>query len=125
MIDGIGVDIIEISRVAAALARPRFRERVFSADERAYCESEGTPQRVTERYAGRFAAKEAIVKALGCGFRLPLCEVETLADPCGAPQARLTGQASARLAGRRVHVSISHCREYACAQAIVERSEAV
>src|SRR5690349_12694405 len=65
MVEGIGVDIIEIERVAEAVARRRFRERIFSPDERAYCEDGGSPRRIAERYAGRFAAKEAVVKALG------------------------------------------------------------
>jgi holo-[acyl-carrier protein] synthase len=72
MVEGIGVDIIEIERVAEAISRRRFRERIFSPAERAYCEDGGSPRRIAERYAGRFAAKEAILKALGTGMRLPL-----------------------------------------------------
>jgi holo-[acyl-carrier protein] synthase len=121
MVEGIGVDIIEIERVAEAVARHRFRERIFSAAERAYCEDGGSPRRVAERYAGRFAAKEAIVKALGTGMRLRLREVETLSGECGAPCVRVSGQAEALVDGRRVWVSISHCKTYAVAQAIVER----
>jgi len=63
----VGIDVIEIDRVAAALARHggRFAERCFSAAERAYCDSRANP---AQHYAGRFAAKEAIVKAMGTGF---------------------------------------------------------
>jgi holo-[acyl-carrier protein] synthase len=123
MVEGIGVDIIEIERVAEAVSRRRFRERIFSADERAYCESGGSLRRIAERYAGRFAAKEAILKALGTGMRLPLREVETLSSDSGAPVARLSGAAAMELDGRRVWVTISHCRTYAVAQAVVERVE--
>ena len=123
MVEGIGVDIIEIERVAEAVSRRRFRERIFSADERAYCEDGGSPRRIAERYAGRFAAKEAIVKALGTGMRIPLREVETLSGESGAPVVRMTGAAEKQLDGRRVHVTISHCRTYAVAQALVERVE--
>jgi holo-[acyl-carrier protein] synthase len=121
MVEGIGVDIIEIERVAEAVARRRFRERIFSDAERAYCEDGGSPRRVAERYAGRFAAKEAILKALGTGMRIPLREVETLRGESGAPYVRMSGEAAAQLDGRRVLVSISHCKLYAVAQAIVER----
>ena len=121
MVEGIGVDIIEIERVAEAVARRRFRERIFSPAERAYCEDGGSPRRVAERYAGRFAAKEAILKALGTGMRIPLREVETLSSESGAPVVHVSGAAAAQVDGRRVHVSISHCRTYAVAQAVVER----
>src|SRR6476619_8394698 len=79
LIEAIGIDIIEIERMAAAVSRPRFRERVFTQAERDYCgEAAGA-----ERYAGRFAAKEAIAKALGP----PLAwqEVEILPADSGAP----------------------------------------
>ncbi|HEU4751591.1 MAG TPA: holo-ACP synthase [Armatimonadota bacterium] len=115
MIQGIGTDIVEIERVAQAVANPRFRERVFTPAERVYCDD--CPS--AERYAGRFAAKEAIAKALGAG----LCwqDVEILPAPNGAPIAHLHGAAAERLAGGVVHVSISHSRTHAVAFAIAER----
>jgi holo-[acyl-carrier protein] synthase len=112
LIEGIGVDIIEIERIAESIKRPRFRERIFTEAEREYCDAS------PERYAGRFAAKEAVAKALGRS--LPWKDVEILSAPSGAPLPRLHGAAAARLAGRRLLVSISHCRTYAVAQAIVE-----
>jgi holo-[acyl-carrier protein] synthase len=115
VVEGIGIDIIEIDRVAEAVARPLFRERVFSGDERAYCDAGNA----AERYAGRFAAKEAIAKALGCSLNWR--EVEILSSASGAPLPRLHGTARERLGDRRLTVSISHCRTYAVAQAIVER----
>ena len=114
VIDGIGIDIIEIERIAAAVTRPRFRDRVFTAEEQKYCAASAS----AERYAGRFAAKEAVAKALGCGF--PWTDVEILPTATGAPLPRLHGKAAERLGQRRLHVSISHCRSYAVAQAVVE-----
>ncbi|HTE19567.1 MAG TPA: holo-ACP synthase [Armatimonadota bacterium] len=114
MIDGIGVDIIEIERVAKAVARPRFRERVFTEAEREYCDAATN----AERYAGRFAAKEAIAKALGIGLNWR--DVEILCGESGAPLPRLHGAAAQRLGNRRLLISISHCRTYAVAQAVVE-----
>jgi holo-[acyl-carrier protein] synthase len=114
VIEGIGIDIIEIERIAEAIRRERFRERVFTEAEREYCDACASP----ERYAGRFAAKEAVAKALGRS--LPWNSVEILSGPSGAPVARLRGEAEKALAGRRLHVSISHCRTYAVGQAIVE-----
>lgn len=115
MIDGIGIDIIEIDRIAEAISKPRFRARVFTEAECAYCDAAAN----AERYAGRFAAKEAIAKALGAGFDWR--EVEILPTEAGPPCPRLHGKAAERLAGRRIHLSISHCRAYAVAHAIVER----
>ena len=115
MIDGIGIDIIEIERVAKAVANARFRQRVFTDAEREYCDGATN----AERYAGRFAAKEAVAKALGIGLNWR--DVEILCGDAGAPRPRLHGQAAERLGGRRLLVSISHCRTYAVAQAIVER----
>lgn len=115
MIDGIGVDIVEIERVATAVARPAFRDRVFTPAEQAYCDACTT----AERYAGRWAAKEAIIKALGHGVTLR--EMEILPSPEGPPVVHLHGAAAECLAGRRLHLSISHSRDYAVAQAVLER----
>ena len=96
---GIGIDAVELARFAAVLARtPTFVDRVFTADERVYADRRGDP---TERYAARFAAKEAFLKSLGvgigaCGFR----EVEVRRDDEGAPSFVLHGGA-AELAARR------------------------
>ncbi len=96
---GIGIDAVELARFATVPARtPTFADRVFTADERAYAERRRDP---TERFAARFAAKEAFLKALGvgigaCGFR----EVEVQRDDEGAPSLVLHG-AAAELAARR------------------------
>lgn len=114
LVEGIGVDIIELARIAKAVRSDRFRDRVFTPAEQEYCAGCSGP----ERYAGRFAAKEAVAKALGTS--LPWKDVEILRAPSGAPVARVHGQAAERLGNRRLLISISHCREYAVAQALIE-----
>ena len=111
----IGVDVIEIERVEAALARfgERFLRRVYTAEEAAFCRG-----RVHE-LAARFAAKEAVMKALGTGAKgVAWREIEVLPNHRGKPLVYLYGRARARaerigLAG--LDVSMSHSREYAVA----------
>lgn len=121
MIRGTGVDIIEVARVEKAAQRAGFAKRLFSADEIGDWERRN---RAAETLAGAFAAKEAVSKALGTGFGvIGWREVEILHAPGGAPYARLTGAALQRLSalgGTHVHISISHCRAYAIAQAVIE-----
>jgi holo-[acyl-carrier protein] synthase len=114
MIDGIGVDIIEIDRIEKAVAKQRFKDRIYTPAEQEYCDAAHN----AERYAGRFAAKEAVIKALGraCTWK----NIEILRLPSGKPVAHLHGDAAELLAGRRVHVTISHCQSYAVANAVVE-----
>ncbi|MEX2294438.1 MAG: holo-ACP synthase [Acidimicrobiales bacterium] len=91
---GIGVDLCEVDRMRAALERtPTLRARVFTADEQAYCDRRRDP---TERYAARFAAKEAVMKAMGVG--MGACkwrEIEVVKARSGAPSVRLHGGAQA------------------------------
>jgi holo-[acyl-carrier protein] synthase len=124
MIVGLGVDIIEIERVKAAIERSgeRFIKRIFTERERAYCEAHRLS---ATHYAGRFAAKEAVFKALGTGWsgniRWTDVEVENVKD--GPPRLNLTGAAFERYKEMRVvnaHLSISHSRDYAIATAIFE-----
>ncbi len=116
-----GVDIIEISRIGKAIdARgKRFLRRLYTETEIAH--SQG---RVAE-LAGRFAGKEAVMKALGTGHRgLSPREIEILSDEGGAPSVRLTGRARIRaeeLGLRSLVISISHCRNYAVASVVGER----
>ena len=122
MIAGLGTDIIEISRMCKALENPRFVERVFTEQERHYCDSRGA-QRVSS-YAARFAGKEAVLKAFGTGLRGgALLEIEILPDKLGCPQVFFYGY-YARLASEmrisRICISLSHAREYAVAQCIFE-----
>jgi holo-[acyl-carrier protein] synthase len=91
---GLGVDICEIERMERALERhPSLRERVFTPEERAYCDSKARP---AESYAGRFAAREAVIKALG-GYRGKRWQdISVARSPSGAPSIRLEGNAKLR-----------------------------
>jgi holo-[acyl-carrier protein] synthase len=123
---GIGVDVVEIERVRAALAHAtrgdRFKRRVFTAGEQAYCDAR---KGWAQSYAARFAAKEAVMKALGASgpWGFPWLEIEVVSVESGVPGIRLSGDAAARavaLGAARVHVSLSHDRKTAVAQAIAE-----
>jgi holo-[acyl-carrier protein] synthase len=117
----VGIDLIEIARIRRTLERyPRFRERCFTAAERAYCDSRANP---AESYAGRFAAKEAVGKALGFGVARAFAwtEIEIVGRP--KPAVRLSGRVrlwSERVHARALDVSMSHSRELANAVAVVE-----
>lgn len=111
---GLGTDIIEIRRIATALVKPRFVQRVYTAQEQTALRDAGA--QAPQRAAGLFCAKEAVAKALGTGFAqgLHLTDIEVTYAPTGAPQARVHGRDTLR-----VLLSISHCREYATATALV------
>jgi len=116
---GLGVDICEIERMERALRRhPTMRERVFTAEERAYCDSRARP---AESYAGRFAAREAVIKALG-GYRGKRWQdISVTRGPSGAPAIRLQGNAKLRadaLGVSRVLVTFTHERTHAVAFAM-------
>ncbi len=120
MILGLGVDIVEIERMAAALERrPRLKERLFSAEERTYCDARGRPE---VHYALRFAAKEAVLKALGTGFSgMKFTDVEVIREANGRPVPRLSGRAAERAAELGViemHLSLSFTRTTAVASAV-------
>jgi holo-[acyl-carrier protein] synthase len=114
LIDGIGIDIIETERIAKSIENPRFVARVFTPAEAEDCRSRGI---AAQRFAGRFAAKEAIIKALG--IRVPWREMEIRNGSHGEPYAVLSGSALERLGSRRVLISITHCQVYAVAQAVL------
>jgi holo-[acyl-carrier protein] synthase len=115
----IGVDLIEIARVAAALERyPGFRERVFTDAERAYCDSRPNPP---QHYAARFAAKEAVGKALGCGVHFTWHEIEIAGRP--KPGVRLTGKTAAwaeRVGAVAIDLSMTHSKDLAAAICAIE-----
>jgi len=113
----VGVDLIEIGRIRAALARPGFRERVFTEAERAYCDSRPNP---AQHYAGRFAAKEAIGKALGCGVHFTWREIEIAGRP--KPGVNLSGKTKAwseRVGAGAIDLSMTHSKELAAAICVV------
>jgi holo-[acyl-carrier protein] synthase len=120
---GIGTDITECERIARMLERhpESFVERVFTDAENAYC-SRGKRQSV-EHYTGRWAAKEAVLKALGTGWSSGITwrDVEILNEPGGKPFVRLTG-AAAEIAHEKgiaeIQISISHCVSHAVAFAV-------
>jgi holo-[acyl-carrier protein] synthase len=125
MIVGSGVDLCEVDRIEKALASPhgaRLRERVFTAREIAYAESKANK---SERYAARFAAKEAGMKALGTGWRggLGWQDLEVANLPSGRPTLRLHGKAAEiaeRLGVRNISLSITHTAQQAMAIVIFE-----
>ncbi|CAN5373235.1 holo-ACP synthase [soil metagenome] len=121
MILGVGIDLIEIARVAAALTRtPSMHARLFTAGEQAYCGG-----RVAS-LAARFAAKEAVAKALGTGVRgFTFLDVEVVTDGLGRPSVRLHDRAAevASAAGVAVvHLSLTTSEQHAAAYAVAEGS---
>jgi len=119
---GLGVDICEIARMERALARhPTMRERVFTPGEIAYCEGKARP---AESYAGRFAAREATIKALG-GYRGKRWQdISVVRAPTGAPAIRLEGGARSRadaLGISHVMITLAHEKTNAVAFAVSVR----
>ncbi len=123
MILGIGTDIIAVGRIERVLAQnPRFAEKVFSPRERAYCEKRANP---AQSYAARFAAKEAVMKALGTGWdeQVSWIEIEVVTGPKGKPGIALSGATRKMCEARgmsRIQLSLSHEKDYAIAFAILE-----
>ncbi len=124
MIVGTGFDLVEVDRIKRALALHgrRFLERVFTAKEIEYCDSH---RNRGERYAARFAAKEAAMKALGTGWRhgIRWRDLEVVNRSTGQPTLNLSGEAAKWAAGLRVRsvaLSLSHTPTHAAAQVILE-----
>lgn len=115
---GIGTDIVEVERIEKSINRTeKFLEKVFTKREVDYCNSK--PNRY-ERYAGRFCAKEAVSKALGTGIRnFKLTDMEILNDELGKPIIYFNGQLENLEKEYEIHLSISHCKDYATATAII------
>ena len=117
----VGTDLIEIERIVRSLARyPSFRERCFTEAEIAYCDSRRNP---AESYAGRFAGKEAVGKALGFGVARAFAwkEIEIVGRP--KPAVRLTGRLAAGAEAKGVtsiDLSMTHSRELAQAVCVVD-----
>jgi holo-[acyl-carrier protein] synthase len=124
MIVGTGVDIAEVGRIKAAVERfgDRFLKRVFTPAEVRYCMGKIN---VAERLAARFAAKEAVMKAIGTGLRHGITwqDVEVLRMPGQRPVLKFSGKAAEfaeRLGCKRTHLSLSHTKEQAIAHVILE-----
>jgi len=124
MITGLGIDIVEVERIAEKIAKDNgFRELVFSANEIAYCESKTHKY---EHYAARFAAKEAFFKALGTGWPegTAFNEVEIVNDEQGKPEIKLLGLTHTTigaLGNFNIMVSLTHIKSAASAVVILEK----
>ncbi len=122
MIAGIGTDLIEIARIQQAIEKnPHFMERVYTINEIAYCQRK---KNSWQSFAARFAAKEAVSKALGTGIGpVGLMEIEIVNAENGQPVVVLHGKAQRIAADRniqQVHISLSHSEAYAMATAVLE-----
>lgn len=124
MIVGTGIDIAQTARIEKAMERhgQRFSKRLYTPGEIAYCEQF---KNKAERYAARFAAKEAAFKALGTGWRegVRWLDVEVTHLPSGKPELRLSGRAgdlARELGVTRSAISLSHSNDYVVAQVILE-----
>jgi holo-[acyl-carrier protein] synthase len=127
MIVGTGIDITEVDRIEASIQRfgRRFLERVFTPAEIRYCESKANK---AERYAGRFAAKEAAMKAIGTGWSRGVTwqDVEVTRAPGRRPTVSFHRKAAeffAKLGATQAHLSITHTRGLAMAQVILESDQ--
>ncbi|MEO6732509.1 MAG: holo-ACP synthase [Ferruginibacter sp.] len=125
MIAGVGIDIIEVERVATKLGKQSgFREMVFSKNEIEYCEIKANK---FEHYAARFAAKEAFFKALGTGWinGTAFNEVEIINDEKGKPALILSGETATTIAAimsfKKISVSLTHLKTIASAIVIMEQ----
>ncbi|MGG1552874.1 holo-ACP synthase [Paenibacillus ferrarius] len=131
MIIGVGMDLVEIARLARMLegtSGERFLERILTPAERELAAQRRG--RLAEFAAGRFAAKEAVVKAIGCGIgkQIGFQDIEVLPDALGKPVVTVTPEAMQRAGlaaggGYRLHISITHTGAMAAAYAIVEERE--
>ena len=124
MIVGTGIDIAEVPRIAESIARfgQRFLNRVFTESEIKYCDSKANR---AERYAARFAAKEAAMKALGTGWSRGVRwrDIEVRRQPGGRPTLAFHGVAAefaARLGTKNIALSLTHTEDQAFAQVILE-----
>jgi holo-[acyl-carrier protein] synthase len=123
MIVGIGVDLVSIERLAESLENEAFKRKVFLPDEITDCERFANSD---ERYAGKFVAKEALMKALGAGIRqaVGFQQIEIHTGESGAPSVYVRGKAKDildALGAERIHVSISHTGGMAVAVVVLER----
>ena len=122
MILGVGIDLVGIARIAASTQRESFVRKVFTPDEIAACAGLSNP---AEHYAGKFAAKEAFMKAIGKGIRQRVwfTQIEVLSSESGAPSIRAKGKAARtakEMGVTRIHTSISHSEGMAVAIVILE-----
>jgi holo-[acyl-carrier protein] synthase len=125
MILGLGIDLVSISKIAESVNSESFQGKVFTPSEIEFCESFANP---AEHYAGKFAAKEAFMKAIGKGIRQEVwfTQIEVLNGETGAPYVQVSGEAERTLSSlgvEIVHISISHTMDMAVAVIILEASQ--
>ncbi|MBE7491506.1 MAG: holo-ACP synthase [Planctomycetes bacterium] len=122
---GIGTDIVDVARIERLLRdkRDEFLARVFSPDEVAYCDAKARP---AVHFAARFAAKEALMKAIGTGWAegVGFQDIHVTNDPAGKPILQTQGETRRKLDGLGpsfLWLSLSHTREYAMAVVVIEK----
>jgi holo-[acyl-carrier protein] synthase len=122
MIRGIGIDITEVEKIAKSLESEAFQQKVFTSAELKTCSE---IKNKAECLAGKFAAKEAFMKAIGAGLRQGIwfIQIEVLSDESGKPTVRVNGEAAKRLednGAKQIHISISHSGGLAVAVVILD-----
>lgn len=123
MIKGLGIDIVEVKRIKKMKRRwqERFLTKIFTEQEIDYCQSK---KNSAQHLAARFAAKEALVKCLGTGFRnISLIDIEVIKDNQGKPVLKVYGRARELVEKKgieKLHISLSHEKKYAVAEVIGE-----
>jgi holo-[acyl-carrier protein] synthase len=121
MVEGVGIDIIEVSRIRKSIEdySVSFTGKIFTEDEVKYCSEKPNP---FQHYAARFAAKEAFSKAAGTGWNSDFSwqEVEVVNEPSGKPRLRLTGASLKMFGQKRIFLSLSHSGDYVTAVVIIE-----
>lgn len=121
MVKGIGVDILEIERIQHSIDQlgNNFLERIFTPEEIRYCQSK---HNAGQHFAARFAAKEAVSKALATGWRGDFAwkDVEIMNDTLGQPHVTLYGRLKETLASASIFVSLSHSKSHVVAMVIIE-----
>lgn len=122
MLVGIGIDIVETARIKKTMEKEHFLERFFTFEERVYCESRKSQKYAS--YSARFAAKEALVKAFGSGFRQgKFTDISVENDEMGCPSILLKGhylELMQQKKVKKIHLSLSHSKQWAIAQVILE-----
>lgn len=117
---GLGTDILEIERIRESITKhgDAFIQKIFTDGEQAYCKKHRDPM---PQYAGRFSAKESIVKALGCGFgdQIGFLDIEISHDAAGKPLVHFSPTAQKRFNNPQVLLSMSHCKAYVSTVALL------
>jgi holo-[acyl-carrier protein] synthase len=120
MFVSLGIDLVEVGRIRKALDRwgERFLHRIYTSKEIEYCNKKAFPE---QSLAARFAAKEAVFKAMGIGLSggMSWTQVEIINDPKGKPEVRVGPKVSPLIGNKKILLSISHTREFAIAQAVL------